>query len=100
MIVEGSKGHYQGALPRNTYCNDYRGISHSHGKPKKQSDVRLRRNSLAAALMSRGLPVWIVNPYDEDASGSGYRAGYVAAEDATEPLFVPAAILPLSSAAL
>jgi myosin-5 len=64
----------------------------SSNSKKAKDNIRLRRNSLAASLISRGLAVWIVNPYDEDSSGSGYRAGYVAGDDSTKPLFVPALV--------
>jgi hypothetical protein len=67
------------------------------GDGKKKStmvgkDTVLRRGSLAAQFLSKGLAVWVANPIDEEANGAGYRNNFINKEHSTKPLFVPAII--------
>jgi len=61
------------------------------GKGTMQKTV-LRRNSLAAQFLSKGLNVWIANPFDEENNGAGYRSAFVNQETSTKPLFIPATV--------
>ena len=59
---------------------------------KKETSTVLRRNSLAAQFLQKGLEVWIPNPIDEDANGTNYRNSFVTGEHSTKPLFIPGVI--------
>ena len=61
-------------------------------KAKSEPGATLRRNSLAAQFLSKGLPVWIANPMDEKSNGAGYRSGFISSEHSTKPLFLPGVI--------
>ena len=61
-------------------------------KAKQEKKANFRRNSLEAKFLSRGLSVWIANPFDEEGNGAGYRSTFVSQDNSTKPLFIPACI--------
>jgi myosin heavy subunit len=67
-------------------------------KKKTTQPTVLRRNSLAAQFLSKGLNVWIKNPFDEENNGASYRNNFVNQDDSSEPLFIPAMIAEVAQA--